>query len=48
MSHGTTHEHDVIIIGGGGAGLRASIAIAQENPSLRAFGRLRVEGVPDA
>jgi len=34
MSHGTTHEHDVIIIGGGGAGLRASIAIAQENPSF--------------
>ena len=34
MAHGTTHEHDVIIIGGGGAGLRASIAIAQENPSF--------------
>ena len=34
MAHGTTHEHDVIIIGGGGAGLRASIAIAQENPDF--------------
>ena len=34
MGHGTTHQHDVIIIGGGGAGLRASIAIAQENPSF--------------
>ena len=32
MAHATTHEHDVIIIGGGGAGLRASIAIAEENP----------------
>ncbi len=30
----TTHQHDVIIIGGGGAGLRAAIAIAQENPSF--------------
>ena len=34
MVHGTTHEHDVIIIGGGGAGLRASIAIAEENRSF--------------
>ena len=34
MGHGTTHQHDVIIIGGGGAGLRAAIAIAQENPTL--------------
>ena len=34
MAHGTTHQHDVIIIGGGGAGLRASIAIAQENPDI--------------
>ncbi len=32
MSHVTTHQHDVIIIGGGGAGLRAAIAIAEENP----------------
>ena len=30
----TTHQHDVIIIGGGGAGLRAAIAIAEENPSF--------------
>ncbi len=30
----TTHRHDVIIIGGGGAGLRAAIAIAEENPSF--------------
>ncbi len=34
MAHGTTHQHDVVIIGGGGAGLRASIAIAEENPSF--------------
>ncbi len=34
MGHGTTHPHDVVIIGGGGAGLRASIAIAQENPGF--------------
>ena len=34
MNHGTTHQHDVIIIGGGGAGLRAAIAIAEENPSF--------------
>ena len=34
MGHGTTHQHDVIIIGGGGAGLRAAIAIAEENPEL--------------
>ena len=34
MAHGTTHQHDVIIIGGGGAGLRASIAIARENPDF--------------
>ncbi len=27
-------EHDVLIIGGGGAGLRAAIAIAQTNPEL--------------
>ncbi len=34
MGLGTTHRHDVIIVGGGGAGLRAAIAIAQENPSF--------------
>ena len=26
--------HDILIIGGGGAGLRAAIAIAEENPAL--------------
>ena len=34
MSQVTTHQHDVVIIGGGGAGLRAAIAIAEENPSF--------------
>lgn len=29
-----TYEHDVVIIGGGGAGLRAAIAAAQTNPRL--------------
>ncbi|MDX1672537.1 MAG: fumarate reductase (quinol) flavoprotein subunit [Balneolaceae bacterium] len=27
-------EHDVLIVGGGGAGLRASIAVAETNPNL--------------
>ncbi|HCU72669.1 MAG TPA: succinate dehydrogenase/fumarate reductase flavoprotein subunit, partial [Chloroflexi bacterium] len=27
-------RHDVIIIGGGGAGLRAAIAVAETNPDL--------------
>ncbi len=27
-------QHDILIIGGGGAGLRAAIAIGEENPSL--------------
>ena len=26
--------HDVLIVGGGGAGLRAAIAIAETNPEL--------------
>ena len=34
MSHVSSHHHDVIIIGGGGAGLRAAIAIAEENPDF--------------
>ena len=34
MSQVTTHQHDVVIIGGGGAGLRAAIAIAEENPTF--------------
>src|SRR2546428_3438804 len=28
-------SHDILIVGGGGAGLRAAIAIGEENPSLR-------------
>ena len=27
-------RHDIVIVGGGGAGLRAAIAIAETNPSL--------------
>jgi fumarate reductase flavoprotein subunit len=30
-----TAHHDVLLVGGGGAGLRAAIAIAETNPSLR-------------
>ena len=28
------HNHDILIVGGGGAGLRAAIAIGEENPNL--------------
>src|SRR2546426_5815392 len=28
-------SHDILIVGGGGAGLRAAIAIGEENPTLR-------------
>jgi fumarate reductase flavoprotein subunit len=31
-----TPSHDVLLVGGGGAGLRAAIAIAETNPRLRA------------
>ncbi|MCH8218568.1 MAG: FAD-binding protein, partial [Planctomycetes bacterium] len=27
-------SHDILIVGGGGAGLRAAIAIGEENPNL--------------
>ena len=27
-------SHDILIVGGGGAGLRAAIAIGEENPTL--------------
>ena len=27
-------SHDILIVGGGGAGLRAAIAIGEENPDL--------------
>ena len=30
-----THVHDVLVIGGGGAGLRAAIAVAETDPALR-------------
>jgi fumarate reductase flavoprotein subunit len=30
-----TPDHDVVLIGGGGAGLRAAIAVAETNPRLR-------------
>ena len=41
-----TRAHDVLLVGGGGAGLRAAIAIAETNPRL-SIGR-GVEGLSDA
>ncbi|HET6759967.1 MAG TPA: fumarate reductase (quinol) flavoprotein subunit [Propionibacteriaceae bacterium] len=34
MSEGAAATHDVLLVGGGAAGLRAAIAIAETNPSL--------------
>jgi fumarate reductase flavoprotein subunit len=34
VSEGAAAAHDVLLVGGGGAGLRAAIAIAESNPSL--------------
>jgi fumarate reductase flavoprotein subunit len=34
VSEGVAAAHDVLLVGGGGAGLRAAIAIAETNPSL--------------
>ena len=34
MSEGAAASHDVLLVGGGAAGLRAAIAIAETNPSL--------------
>jgi fumarate reductase flavoprotein subunit len=34
VSEGVTAAHDVLLVGGGGAGLRAASAIAETNPSL--------------
>ena len=36
--------HDVVLVGGGGAGLRAAIAIAETNPKARA---VKVEDMID-
>ena len=41
-----TSSHDILLIGGGGAGLRAAIAIAEANPKLRC--RDGFQGLPDA
>src|ERR1700745_206911 len=30
-----TSSHDVLLVGGGGAGLRAAIAVAETNPNLK-------------
>ncbi len=39
-------DHDVLVIGGGGAGLRAAIAIAETEPASAR--RDRLQGLPDA
>ena len=39
-------DHDVVVVGGGGAGLRAAIAIVQAEPAAERGDR--VEGLPDA
>ncbi|MCZ6520427.1 MAG: FAD-binding protein, partial [Bacteroidetes bacterium] len=35
MAQLETHSYDVLIIGGGGAGLRAAIAVAEKDPNLK-------------
>ncbi len=34
MSEGPLASHDVLLVGGGAAGLRAAIAISETNPEL--------------
>ena len=46
VSEGAAMAHDVLLVGGGAAGLRAAIAIAETNPQLER-GR-GLEGLPDA
>ncbi|XTK96488.1 FAD-binding protein [Mycobacterium tuberculosis] len=41
-----TAQHNIVVIGGGGAGLRAAIAIAETNPHLDVA--IVSKGVPDA